>query len=73
MDISSRAIEESQLRVGEFARYAISLVRDITAIGLPMHHNDVRHDRAVFHFLTEPEQREAYVVWSKYSSAQAAY
>ena len=34
---------------------------DVTQANLPTHSYDVWHDRAVFHFLTQPEQRIAYV------------
>jgi hypothetical protein len=34
---------------------------DITQTILPMHAYDVWHDRAVFHFLTTPEARAAYI------------
>ena len=37
------------------------LVADVTNAELPAHAYDVWHDRAVFHFLTEPEQRLAYL------------
>ena len=33
----------------------------ITEADLPFHAYDVWHDRAVFHFLTSPEERQAYV------------
>jgi ubiquinone/menaquinone biosynthesis C-methylase UbiE len=34
---------------------------DITEVDLPARRYDIWHDRAVFHFLTTPEQRETYV------------
>ena len=34
---------------------------DITLVNLPEHRYDLWHDRAVFHFLTEPSQRDAYI------------
>jgi len=34
---------------------------DITGVDLPSNRYDIWHDRAVFHFLTAPEQRAAYV------------
>jgi ubiquinone/menaquinone biosynthesis C-methylase UbiE len=34
---------------------------DITEVELPAKRYDIWHDRAVFHFLTTPEQREVYV------------
>ncbi len=37
------------------------LVGDITRLELPRHAYDLWHDRAVFHFLREPEDRRRYV------------
>ena len=37
------------------------LVADVTTAELPVHAFDVWHDRAVFHFLTRAEDRQAYV------------
>ena len=37
------------------------LVADVTTAKLPAHAFDVWHDRAVFHFLTSTEDRNAYV------------
>ncbi len=34
---------------------------DVTTIALPANSYNIWHDRAVFHFLTEPEQRLAYI------------
>ena len=34
---------------------------DITRAEFPIHRFDIWHDRAVFHFLTEPVDRQAYV------------
>ena len=36
-------------------------VADVTDSGLPLHTYDLWHDRAVFHFLTEAEDRRQYV------------
>jgi hypothetical protein len=36
-------------------------VADILSVALPDRHYDVWHDRAVFHFLTQPADRRAYV------------
>ncbi|MFC1535365.1 hypothetical protein ACFL7M_18610 [Thermodesulfobacteriota bacterium] len=32
----------------------------MTSVPLAAHHYDLWHDRAVFHFLTDPEQRQQY-------------
>jgi len=61
MDISSTAIEHTRKRLGSAAQKVKWLVADITEAELPAHTYDVWHDRAVFHFLTEPAQRLAYV------------
>ena len=61
MDISRTAIEHSKKRMGSASSKAVWLVADVTNVELPAHAYDVWHDRAVFHFLTEPEQRLAYV------------
>lgn len=61
MDISRTAIEHAKKRVGSASSKAVWLVADVTNTELPVHAYDVWHDRAVFHFLTKPEQRLAYV------------
>lgn len=61
LDISARAIEVAKNRLGGNAERVTWLAADITEVELPEHRYDVWHDRAVFHFLTEPRQRAAYV------------
>ena len=61
LDISHAAIEHTRKRLGSASRHVSWLVADITEVPLPKHSYDVWHDRAVFHFLTEPAQRLAYV------------
>jgi SAM-dependent methyltransferase len=61
LDISGIAIEHTKNRLDSASQRVTWLVADITEGGLPMHSYDVWHDRAVFHFLTEPTQRLAYV------------
>ncbi|WP_410500029.1 class I SAM-dependent methyltransferase [Chitinibacter sp. S2-10] len=60
LDLSAAALKIVQQRLGEAAKQVNWLVGDITSIALPEHAYDVWHDRAVFHFLTEPAQRAAY-------------
>ncbi|MBL8868277.1 MAG: class I SAM-dependent methyltransferase [Planctomycetaceae bacterium] len=60
LDISQTAIEATQARLGERASQVEWIVADITerdALGK----FDVWHDRAVFHFVTDPEARRHYV------------
>lgn len=61
LDLSEAALAASQTRLGQRADDVSWLVGDITRVELPRHAYDVWHDRAVFHFLTFPEEREAYV------------
>ncbi|HXP88101.1 MAG TPA: class I SAM-dependent methyltransferase [Bryobacteraceae bacterium] len=60
-DISRTALEHSRKRLGPASHQIHWLVADITEADLPVQAYDVWHDRAVFHFLTEPSQRLAYV------------
>jgi 2-polyprenyl-3-methyl-5-hydroxy-6-metoxy-1,4-benzoquinol methylase len=61
VDISRRAIERAKKLLEPAAQQVTWLVADITKADLPKQSYDLWHDRAVFHFLTEPEQRTAYV------------
>jgi len=61
LDISPTAIDVARARVGERARQVTWLVADVTRAVLPVQAYDVWHDRAVFHFLTAPDERAAYV------------
>ncbi len=61
LDISGTAIEHTKKRLDSTSQPVTWLVADITEAGLPAHSYDVWHDRAVFHFLTEPAQRRGYV------------
>lgn len=61
LDISAAALEKSKERLGEKAKNIEWVEADITRVSLPENHYDVWHDRAVFHFLTEPEDRRKYV------------
>jgi 2-polyprenyl-3-methyl-5-hydroxy-6-metoxy-1,4-benzoquinol methylase len=61
LDISRTAIEHTRKRLDSASRQVTWIVADVTEAALPAHSYDVWHDRAVFHFLTEPAQRRAYV------------
>lgn len=61
LDISHEAIQATRQRLGAEADHVAWFVDDITQAALPEQHYAVWHDRAVFHFLVEPEQRAAYV------------
>ena len=61
LDISQKAIDVSRSRIGEKSNQVHWYCTDITSATLPENHFDVWHDRAVFHFLTENDQRVKYV------------
>jgi len=61
LDISSTAIARSQERLGTAARDIHWVTGDVTRCSLPNAAFDIWHDRAVFHFLTEQGDRDAYV------------
>lgn len=61
LDISAQALEISKTRLAKRAELIQWMVADITKVNLPHFQYDVWHDRAVFHFLTNPQDRESYV------------
>jgi 2-polyprenyl-3-methyl-5-hydroxy-6-metoxy-1,4-benzoquinol methylase len=61
LDVSETAIEATRKRLGAVSAQVHWLVADITEAHLEPGAYDVWHDRAVFHFLTAPEARAAYV------------
>jgi 2-polyprenyl-3-methyl-5-hydroxy-6-metoxy-1,4-benzoquinol methylase len=61
LDISQAAIEVARHHLGEAAGSIQWLCADATEQNLPAHSYEVWHDRAVFHFLTAPWRRAAYV------------
>ena len=61
LDISQAALDKAQSRLGAGAGRVHWLHADITQSRLPERAFDVWHDRAVFHFLTDPADRTAYV------------
>jgi ubiquinone/menaquinone biosynthesis C-methylase UbiE len=61
LDIASSALEIARLRMREHAREIRWIHADILRTKLPANSFDIWHDRAVFHFLTDPSDRLAYV------------
>jgi len=60
LDIAAAALERSQARLGEAARKVSWLTADVTRWH-PERQYALWHDRAVFHFLTEAQDRAAYL------------
>ena len=61
VDVAEAAIRKSQNRLGPAAKSIHWIVGNLTEVSLPPRAYDLWHDRAVFHFFTESEQRMAYV------------
>lgn len=60
LDISSKALERARERLGEKASRAEWIVADVTSFASKRVYA-LWHDRATFHFLTSPEDQEAYL------------
>jgi ubiquinone/menaquinone biosynthesis C-methylase UbiE len=61
LDISAAALQAARERLGSLANEVTWLEADVLQTKLPHQEYDLWHDRAVFHFLTEPEDRRLYV------------
>ena len=61
LDLSATALDVAKARLGERAGAVDWLCGDATTFPFWPHQYDVWHDRAVFHFLTDPKDRAAYV------------
>ena len=61
LDLAGAAIKKSQDRLERAAKSVNWIVGDVTTIAFPVNTYNIWHDRAVFHFLTNPEQRLAYI------------
>lgn len=60
LDIASAAIEHTRKRLGNAAAKVSWICEDVTT-STQLKKYDVWHDRAVFHFLTNPLERQAYL------------
>ena len=61
LDISGVALSTAKKRIGQGCSEVQWIEADVTKASLSSQAYDVWHDRAVFHFLTLPEDRHAYV------------
>lgn len=60
LDISGKALERAKKRLGEHAKKVTWIQADIISFE-PKENYELWHDRAAFHFLTEPKQIQSYV------------
>lgn len=61
LDISAVALATARARLGRNADRVRFVNADVTRADLPDAYFDIWHDRAVFHFLTDPADRQRYV------------
>ncbi|HWZ58675.1 MAG TPA: class I SAM-dependent methyltransferase [Gemmatimonadaceae bacterium] len=67
LDLSAVALARAQSRLGARAARVTWIEADVTRAVLPAQTFDVWHDRAVFHFLTDPMDREVYVAQARHA------
>ncbi|MFP5236515.1 MAG: class I SAM-dependent methyltransferase [Acidobacteriota bacterium] len=60
LDIAEDALNATRTRLGEVTENVQFVCADLLHCGLRSHSYDIWHDRAVFHFLTQPEERAKY-------------
>lgn len=61
LDISRAALDRSIARLGKKSDAVEWIAADITEVALPENRYSVWHDRAVFHFLTDEQDRRKYI------------
>ncbi|HJR79246.1 MAG TPA: class I SAM-dependent methyltransferase [Anaerolineales bacterium] len=61
LDVSRTALQLARQRLGARGIHVNWIEANITQVNLPHQHYDVWHDRAVFHFLTQPVDRQHYI------------
>lgn len=61
LDVSATALERARARLGSRGDDVTWLAADVTRVVLPAGAYDLWHDRAVFHFLVDAEDRRRYV------------
>jgi ubiquinone/menaquinone biosynthesis C-methylase UbiE len=61
LDLAAPALDLIKTRLGSRSAAVNWLCGDITELELPDNAFDIWHDRAVFHFLTEPRDRQRYL------------
>ena len=73
LDISAVSLQTAQQRLGSQAKEVTWIEADVTQAQLPYQFYDVWHDRAVFHFLRQAEDRQQYVRTVRHSVKQGGH
>ena len=72
LDLSANALDAAKKRIGAAASAVDWIVADATT-WRPVKSYDVWHDRAAFHFLTDPRDRAAYVERLRFAVAPSGH
>jgi SAM-dependent methyltransferase len=67
LDISGAALDRARARLGARAADVTWIEADVTRADLPANAYGAWHDRAVFHFLVDPKDRERYVLAARHA------
>lgn len=73
LDIAGSALLAAKARVGALAESVVWMEGDVRNVPLPEARYGVWHDRAVFHFLTDPADRAAYVRQVEHAVRRGGY
>ncbi len=73
LDVSAAALENAKQRLGDKSNRVTWIEADVTEAPFPGSHYDLWHDRAVFHFLIDPEKRAAYVAAATHALKTGGY
>jgi ubiquinone/menaquinone biosynthesis C-methylase UbiE len=73
LDVSGSALQVARQRLGAKSGNVHWIEADITQVDLPEKAYDLWHDRAVFHFLTQVEDRQRYVQAVRHAVKQGGH
>jgi len=73
LDVSEAALQAARHRLGARAHAVAWIAADATRAVLPRAHFQIWHDRAVFHFLTDAEDRRRYVQQVRHAVAPGGH
>ncbi len=73
LDIAAGALQAARERLGPRAAGVTWIEADLAEAHWPHHFYDVWHDRAVFHFLTRPEERQRYAAALRHALKPGGY
>lgn len=73
LDVAGTALDVARQRLGARAALVTWIEADITTVELAPDRYDLWHDRAVFHFLTQSEERRRYVATMGHAVRRKGY